>query len=617
MPSFGRQALLFALALSMESMFAVIAFLPLAPIVVLTALFYNAKFAIGAGIFLFVGCWYVLQPSFELDEWHREVPKSDALWQLVRDLCQKLDAPVPHRIVLCDEFNAFAHSQGGVLALFGVKRILGIGIPLLRVLNVDEVQAVVAHELGHFSRRHNRLGQWIYRVRCKWVGYAYVSRDDEGVISGAISAIAERVVPVFLARSARWSTQCEFEADSSARQIQRETALATGLQKMHAVSLAWRSTLAAAKRRQQLQSPHPPEDFWQLVLESVQAQSAVELNSAVDDRRRRVLGIHRITHPPLGERIAALGIENAPTLSWDAPCAGEVVFAAGWQAIYAEFADRARRTMEPAWRIEHHRLRWSVSVLRDDGGEAAGEFAHSPPHLVAAEHLYRNQTTIDALALSAKNSTGAALNFAYGKALLQREDDIGKEYLRESYRIDRTFAPAATGLIAAYDHEFGTFEQARAAIDTADAAAHWAAAFTEGFRERLYHGEIRSQPPELVEFARTALAPEERLDACWSVRVSSRTIKERTFSISVFVLRIVPDSAVGTAPLVDEDELVAVYTRLLTVALPANELVRCATFYTTEPIDPKLLRRFEQCAGSEVIAPRAPLNVNMIKFDHG
>ena len=99
--------------------------------------------------------------------------------------------------------------------------------------------------------------------------------------------------------------------------------------------------------------------------------------------------------------------------------------------------------------------------------------------------------------------------------------------------------------------------------------------------------------------------------------MSSRTIKERTFSISVFVLRIVPDSAVGTAPLVDEDELVAVYTRLLTVALSANELVRCATFYTTEPIDPKLLRRFEQCAGSEVIAPRAPLNVNMIKFDHG
>ena len=110
---------------------------------------------------------------------------------------------------------------------------------------------------------------------------------------------------------------------------------------------------------------------------------------------------------------------------------------------------------------------------------------------------------------------------------------------------------------------------------------------------------------------------EERLDACWAVRFPSRTIKERSFSISLFIFRVVPDSAGGATHEVDEDSLVGGFLDLLAVALPANELIRYMIFYTTEPIDPKLMRRFDECAGSVVVAPRAPLIVEMMRFDQG
>jgi Zn-dependent protease with chaperone function len=38
------------------------------------------------------------------------------------------------------------------------RRYLYLGVPILQVLTVSQLRAVLAHELGHYSRGHTRFG---------------------------------------------------------------------------------------------------------------------------------------------------------------------------------------------------------------------------------------------------------------------------------------------------------------------------------------------------------------------------------------------------------------------------------------------------------------------------
>ena len=44
-------------------------------------------------------------------------------------------------------------------------RVMGIGLPLLRITSVSELEAILAHEFGHYHGGETRLGPWIYKTR--------------------------------------------------------------------------------------------------------------------------------------------------------------------------------------------------------------------------------------------------------------------------------------------------------------------------------------------------------------------------------------------------------------------------------------------------------------------
>jgi hypothetical protein len=80
----------------------------------------------------------------------------------------RLDTPPVHHVLITAEFNA-AMAQVPRLGVFGWQRnYLLVGLPLLRSLSVVQLEAVLAHELGHLSRGHAGLGNWIYRLRNTW-----------------------------------------------------------------------------------------------------------------------------------------------------------------------------------------------------------------------------------------------------------------------------------------------------------------------------------------------------------------------------------------------------------------------------------------------------------------
>lgn len=87
------------------------------------------------------------------------------LFAFLIDLCQRAGAPLPHRVYACPQVNAGVFFDASLLNLiFPVRKNLLIGLGLINTLNRTELEAVLAHELGHFSQRSMRLTHYVYVV---------------------------------------------------------------------------------------------------------------------------------------------------------------------------------------------------------------------------------------------------------------------------------------------------------------------------------------------------------------------------------------------------------------------------------------------------------------------
>jgi Zn-dependent protease with chaperone function len=120
-------------------------------------------FAVGATA---VGLWRAIrtrdEPMHGLIVAPHEAPE---LWGLVQALAAEVGTRTPDEIRLVAEVNAAVSEDSKLLGLVGGRRRLYLGMPLLQALTVDQLRSVVAHELGHYSGRHTRLGAVAYRGR--------------------------------------------------------------------------------------------------------------------------------------------------------------------------------------------------------------------------------------------------------------------------------------------------------------------------------------------------------------------------------------------------------------------------------------------------------------------
>src|SRR5262249_54354082 len=99
--------------------------------------------------------WVRLEPPAGEVLRRREAP---GLFTRVEQLCRRLRAPRVHRVIVTEDFNA-AVTQVPRLGVLGWHRnYLLLGLPLLKCLTVEQLEAVLAHELGHLSGGHARLG---------------------------------------------------------------------------------------------------------------------------------------------------------------------------------------------------------------------------------------------------------------------------------------------------------------------------------------------------------------------------------------------------------------------------------------------------------------------------
>lgn len=186
----------------------------------------------------------------------REVDRYEAprLHQMVAQLAQRANLPMP-RVYLIDSAapNAFAtgrNPQHGAVA---------VTTGLLRLLNEDEVAAVIAHELGHIKNRDTLISTIaatfagavaILADMAQWAlllgGFGH--HDDEGE-DGGVAGIVGGLLLILVAPIAATLIQLaisrtrEFEADAAGAAISGSPlALASALRKIE----AWKQQLPLA-----------------------------------------------------------------------------------------------------------------------------------------------------------------------------------------------------------------------------------------------------------------------------------------------------------------------------------------------------------------------------------
>jgi Zn-dependent protease with chaperone function len=380
------------------------------------------------------------------------------LVELVRSVAEGTGQPVPAEIYLLDEVNAFVTRRGGVLGIGG-HAVIGIGVPLMAVLDGDELRSVLTHEFGHLHGGDARLGPLIYRGR-EAMGRT-LSRG--GIAHGLFKAYAS----FYLRRTQSISRGQELAADALAASVTSPSTTAAALSRLLIGSPAfdayWQHEYAPILRA----GRRPP---YLAGFESMLASSSVRRRAAersVDHQGAGpaepvALGLGTASsfdsHPPIDERIAALGFDPgaipvrfrppfpATVLLRDLPGIDAQLVARQLASdparlVPIEWADTGTEVLVPAWRAEVVAQLLPVApglapvdvpVTPDDLaalGEAIvrgrGRSATRPERELLARHLCHRLLAVAAVERGwvLQSTPGEELVFAYGEARLDVVDD--------------------------------------------------------------------------------------------------------------------------------------------------------------------------------------------------
>jgi Zn-dependent protease with chaperone function len=270
------------------------------------AVFDNGLFW-GAGVLGFVLMAWLAQPSWHGSPQRLTREQAPRLYARVDEMTDAIGAPRLHAIAIDDRINAGALEEHRGVSLRPTRRVLILGLPMLRLLDTEAAEAVIAHELGHFSRRHGRLGHWLYRTRAAWTAWAAGVREDEEDSSPwdrAGADFAELFLPWFSRASEAHSRRCEFEADALAAQWASPQALARALLLIQVAVMRQGHASTTPDLDALRASAEPPAQWADQPVQELVERPPTQEEIAEALRHRQPQG----SHPPHRQRMEALGV---------------------------------------------------------------------------------------------------------------------------------------------------------------------------------------------------------------------------------------------------------------------------------------------------------------------
>jgi Zn-dependent protease with chaperone function len=367
---------------------------------------------IGAGTIL----WSILprRDRFEAPGPRLDPDQHPRLFDQVEEIARETDQDMPEDVYLIPEVNAFVVERGGIWGI-GSRRVMGIGLPLLQVLDVAQFRAVIAHEFGHFHSGDTRLGPWIYKLR------RTIIRTVLGlgsVRSSWLQAPFKWYGKLFLRTTNAVSRRQEFVADALATRVAGAEPLKEGLRTIHGTAPAFRGfwqeefapALGAGYR------PSLAEGFSLFIDEGLVAE---RMERTVKREMEAAETNPYDTHPPLRERISALETFPAKTSAEDAPPAISLVADVPeleQDLLSHAFGEEKTRSLEPlAWQetaTKVHAPLWE-KVVDKYGTLLEGVTTENlPAYLETRDRWIEQLAELTGRPLTQDQAAGAALSVA-------------------------------------------------------------------------------------------------------------------------------------------------------------------------------------------------------------
>ncbi|CAG1002612.1 hypothetical protein PHYC_03007 [Phycisphaerales bacterium] len=231
------------------------------------------------------------------EEYTLSAKEEPVLWATVQRLCRLLGSPVPKRIVVLAEPNAFANTGSILRALLGFPNMaLGIGMPIVGAMTVREFLGILAHETGHLRQRVSGivgLAAASMLRRLDFAAHGVTQREwdletfDEYAdtplleivlvrLGRAGAAIARGICRALLAIAhAAWSfarRRQEINADAYEVRLAGSAAFESASRTMHALELAYSRSLDDLERM--LKKSCAPDDVPAVTLDHLRLMGA-------------------------------------------------------------------------------------------------------------------------------------------------------------------------------------------------------------------------------------------------------------------------------------------------------------------------------------------------------
>jgi Zn-dependent protease with chaperone function len=437
--------------------------------------------------------------------------EAPALFERIERLRKAIGAPRFHRVVVNEDFNASV-AQVPRLGLFGWHRNhLVLGLPLLRSLHPQQLDAVLAHELGHLAGGHARFSNWLYRLRMIWSqlqeGFHHAGRRGNGMFARFL----DWYVPRFNAYSFPLARANEYEADAASARLTSPQVAAEALTAASVVGSYLQERFWPGLHAKADDSPQPAfAPYSQFGSEFATAIAGEDAAAAVKRALAQPTSVDN-THPALADRLCALGA--TPRLAL--PQADE----AAWHLLGAareNIAERLDRRWQDQvshdWRKRHDQVQLARARLTELEEASRTRELDADAAIERARLEQLHGSGIDASiaqlrTLLERASDNAVAHYQLGAWLLERNDgEEGQASIKRAIELD--IAAAAPGYAALRDFHWRRGEEAAAHDWHRKAVA--ASEEDEGAREERARLLVtdRLQPAELDTRALAALGAE-------------------------------------------------------------------------------------------------------------
>jgi Zn-dependent protease with chaperone function len=474
------------------------------------------------------------------------VGKKDApeLFEMLDEVRSAVDGPRVHKVLVDGELNAGIVQVPRLGPLGWQRNYVVLGLSLMEALSPDEFRAVVAHEMGHLSKRHGRFGTWVYRVRATWYQLLASLEERRHWGSALFRRFFEWYVPYFNAYTFALMRTHEFEADKAAADAAGARNAGAALAQLRFAGRVLETEYWPQLYQGTLTEEEPPEAAYAPMaglLPTVRARKETErwLTEELE-----LAAETTDTHPSLTERLEALGVDSREILESrnEATASAAEHYLGPLREGLVSQVDRGwREAVRPAWRerwaeAEKGRLRLreldgrngnlSLDELKERAGLTA-QLESSEAALPFYEQVLASQPD------------DAPSRFAVGQILLDRGDEQGLAYLERAMEIDADAIFPACEVAYGFLHERGREEEAFRYRERAEQHFELLGKAQEERQDIAVDDELEPHdlPEELVERIRSAVAGQEEIAEAYLVRKRVDHLRDE---YPLYVIGIIP-----------------------------------------------------------------------------